>query len=935
LNVLLEVRKMNKRMIIVMAVACLVPGTRFASAARFLDDFSTDTSANYIGTVTYGSGPGGFSVADGVLNMDGRTSTTYTVFHKTARLEAGELVAVFAPASNPRDFYLTTSTTTRGPNTGTEDGIRFAVYGTYFRSRTYRDGTGTNIDYPSEDASGKDLMLYIYRDTDTSYRVGYDAGDGIVVLDTIDILETAGVPGLYVGVEEYASQSTFDDLQIASLNELAALAKQPNPDNAREDVPRDVVLSWAAGEFAVKHDLYLGTDFDDVNDAGIDSDLMVSLGQSDTRYDAGILDFGQVYYWRVDEVNAAPDNTVFRGDVWRFTVEPFSIPLEMMTATASSSNTANMGPDKTINGIGLNELDQHSTEPAQMWLSGMGDATPWIQYAFDKAYKLHEMWVWNSNQLIESFVGIGTRDVVIETSIDGAVWSVLEGATLFNQATGTADYTANTRIDFAGAMARYVRITIMGGYGMLPQYGISEVRFLYVPSFAREPQPADGEVIGAANVTLSWRAGRDSETHQVHLGTDPENLDLIGTTTEAGYAAQGLDYGTTYYWSISEVNEAEVVQSHAGDIWSFSTPDYGIVDGFDLYDDSCQRIFFAWEDGLGHNGGTEIDDCAVPPSNGNGGGSIVGNAQAPFAEQTIVHAGTQSMPLEYDNAFGPSETTLALDGQDWTASRVQTLSLYFYGQAGNSGQLYVKINNSKLSYDGEAADITRPQWVAWNIDLSALNGLQNVTSLTIGIDGSNAAGMLYIDSIRLYPQRDEPGDIELLYLDNFETDTAGNYRYSDSYGSGGSFDVSGGTLNINAASGNTATVMTSDTVDFMVGQTVTVQAPARSADEFLCLSTLPLQPGKEGSHGIRLRRSSAGIRVDGQTDYMADPSGSMTLLVERTSDADFAAYYQLLGDLPTLIGEFTVAELSGIQRLHIGVQAYGGPISFDNLQVTQ
>jgi len=885
--------------------------------------------------VTYGSGPGGFSVSDGVLNVDGRSSTTYTVFHKTAKLELGEFVAVYAPASNARDFYLTTSTTTRGPNTGTEDGIRFAVYGTYFRSRTYRDGTGTNIDYPSEDAGGKDLMLYIYRDTDTSYRVGYDAGDGIVVLDTIEILETAGVSGLYVGVEEYGSQSTFDDLQIASMSELATLAKQPNPDNAGEDLPRDVVLSWTAGEFAAKHDVYLGADFDDVNAAGTDSDLMVSQGQSDTRYDAGSLDFGRTYFWRVDEINGAPDHTVFKGDVWHFTVEPFSIPVGAITATASSSNTANMGPEKTINGIGLNELDQHSTEPAEMWLSGMGDPTPSIQYSFDKAYKLHEMWVWNSNQLIESFVGIGTKDVVIETSIDGAVWTVLEGATLFNQATGSPDYTANTRIDFAGVMAQHVRITIMAGYGALPQYGLSAVRFLYIPTFAREPQPADGERTDAANVTLSWRAGRESVTHQVYLGTDPENLDLVGSSTEPSYAAHGLDYGTTYYWSISEVNEAELVQSHAGDIWSFTTPDYGIVDGFDLYDDSCQRIFFDWEDGLGHNGGTEIDDCAVPPSNGNGGGSIVGNAQPPFAEQTIVHAGSQSMPLEYDNAFGPSEATLVLDGQDWTVSRIQTLSLYFYGQAGNSGQLYVKINNSKLSYDGQGADLTQAQWVAWNIDLTALSGLHNVTSLTIGIDGANAAGMLYIDSIRLYPRRDEPGDVELLFLDDFETDTSANYTYSDSYGAGGNFDVSGGTLNINAASGNTATVMTSDPVDFSVGKTLSVAAPARSADEFLCLSTLPLQPGKEASHGIRLRRSSAGIRVDGQTDYMADPGGSMALLIERTSESGFAAYYQLLGDLPTLIGEFTVAELSGITHVHIGVQAYGGPISFDNLKITQ
>ena len=36
--------------------------------------------------------------------------------------------------------------------------------------------------------------------------------------------------------------------------------------DAVEDVPPAVVLAWTAGEFATKHDVYLGTDFDDVNE---------------------------------------------------------------------------------------------------------------------------------------------------------------------------------------------------------------------------------------------------------------------------------------------------------------------------------------------------------------------------------------------------------------------------------------------------------------------------------------------------------------------------------------------------------------------------------------------------------------------------------------------------------------------------------------------
>ena len=46
---------------------------------------------------------------------------------------------------------------------------------------------------------------------------------------------------------------------------------------------------------------------------------------------------------------------------------------------------------------------------------------------------------------------------------------------------------------------------------------------------------------------------------------------------------------------------------------------------------------------------------------------------------------------------------------------------------------------------------TAAQWQQWDIDLTPLDGLQNVTTLTIGVDGASAAGMLYIDDIRLYP----------------------------------------------------------------------------------------------------------------------------------------------------------------------------------------
>ena len=560
--------------------------------------------------------------------------------------------------------------------------------------------------------------------------------------------------GFLDSVRIYDRALTQEELQLAMVGVPPELAGNPSPEKEATDVLRETDLTWTPGQFAATHDVYFGTVFDDVNEATQISplDTLVSQGQDANSLDVGVLEYGQTYYWRVDEVNGTPDSTIFKGDTWGFTVEALSIPVAATTATASSSHADNMGPENTINGIGLNELDQHSTEGTEMWLSGVGDTTPSIQYEFDKAYKLHELWVWNSNQLIEAFVGLGAKDVVIESTLDGVEWTVLEGAILLDQATGTANYAANTIVDFGGVLAQAVKITINAGYGMMPQYGLSAVRFLHIPTFAREPEPANGSNVASADVVLGWRSGREAASSEVYLSTDVADLALLGATTGSSMTANGLSYSTTYFWSVTEVNSAEAVTSYAGDVWSFTTPDFGTVDDFDQYDDKCRRIFFAWEDGLGHNGGEELEGCAVPPSNGNGGGSIVGNATAPFAEKTIVNVDSrQSLPLEYDNAFGPSETTLTLARQDWTTCGVRTLSVFFYGQSGNTGQLYVKINSNKVVYSGDAADITQAQWQRWDINLMPLAGLQEVTTLTIGVDGASAAGMLYIDDIRLYP----------------------------------------------------------------------------------------------------------------------------------------------------------------------------------------
>ena len=583
----------------------------------------------------------------------------------------------------------------------------------------------------------------------------YDNSTGAVNFYTDGLLEVSEAASgdlatndlsLHIGGRDVRNSNAFiDDARLYSrtltedeIMELflydgdTAAATLVAPGNDATDVPRDVVLIWRPGEFAATHDVYLGTTFDDVNNG--DPAVLASAGQDANSYDAGVLDYGQTYYWRVDEVNGAPDNTVFKGDVWRFTVEPFSYPIAGVTARSTGELLPGSSPQDTVNGSGLNENDQHSVSSAEMWLATpVGDEPLYIEYEFDGLYKLHQMLVWNYNIQFEAVIGFGIKDAVVEYSENGQDWVSL-GEMAFNQATAAPTYTANTTVAFNGAAARHVRITVSSGYGTMGQYGLSEVRFMHIPTQAREPQPVDGAVDVSVDTALGWRAGREAVSHEVHFGTDAEALPLSDTVSGPGYEPGALDLATIYYWRIDEVNDAEAVSTWEGPVWSFTTQTFFVVDDFESYtDDEGQRIYETWIDGW-------VNET----------GSFVGYTDAPFAERTIVNSGRQSMPLFYDNAdVAIAEVELAV-GQDWTTNGIQGLSLYFYGDPDNTGHLYIKIDDAKIPYDGDPADITVETWQVWSIDLSAVGGdLSNVTSLVIGFEDAGAAGVLYIDDIRL------------------------------------------------------------------------------------------------------------------------------------------------------------------------------------------
>ncbi len=480
------------------------------------------------------------------------------------------------------------------------------------------------------------------------------------------------------------SKICFIDIILAIAPEAA---RSPSPAKEAADVPRDVVMSWVPGEGVSGHDVYFGTDLDAVSNASRANPMgvLVSQDQAAATFDpTGLLEFVTTYYWRIDEVLTA--GGVFKGDVWSFTTEPFAYAVQNIIATASSSGES-AGPENTINGSGLNEADGHSIESTDMWLTASDAEQPaWIQYEFDRVYKMYQLLVWNYNVQFEPVLGFGAKDVTVEYSSNGEEWTAL-GDVEFAEAAAAENYAANTTVDMAGVPAKYVRLTINDNWGMLTQIGLSEVRFLYIPAHPREPQPAAGAADVTVDSILSWRAGRDATSHDVYFGTNQEELPLAGSPAQAAFTPSTLEFGMTYYWKVDEVADDGV---WAGELWSFSTQEYALVDGFEDYTDDIEAgeaIFDTWVDGWV-----------------NQTGATVGYINAPFAEQTIVHGGGQSMPLQYDNSGSPfySETTRVFDAaQDWSGNGANTLVVYFQGVPGP----FMELANGKIVMGAAGTDI--------------------------------------------------------------------------------------------------------------------------------------------------------------------------------------------------------------------------------------
>ncbi len=148
---------------------------------------------------------------------------------------------------------------------------------------------------------------------------------------------------------------------------------------------------------------------------------------------------------------------------------------------------------------------------------------------------------------------------------------------------------------------------------------------------------------------------------------------------------------------MDEVNAPPEAGIIKGDLWSFTTVNFVVVDDFENYSDFApDDIFSTWIDGFGIETNGALIGYDEPDF----------DAGEHFVETSIVHGGSQSMPFVYENNMKHSQADRPLSGSatDWTANGVVDLSIWFRGNRPYVGD-FVEEPAGTFTLAGSGADI--------------------------------------------------------------------------------------------------------------------------------------------------------------------------------------------------------------------------------------
>ncbi|MHC4363793.1 MAG: formylglycine-generating enzyme family protein, partial [Planctomycetota bacterium] len=245
--------------------------------------FATNMSGGYL--FCYG-----FSIGDeggGEVNIDGGTMDV-----------DGDMDLGGARGSDPIAINVTS-------------GLLSVWSGLLAPSNTSRDGAVTI------DLDGGTIECDWFDHAEVAYHMDIAGGTFRIAGDWVADMQADKAAGY---ITAYDGEGTVNINLVSGYTEVTGSppdpnrASNPDPPDGGAVFTADVNLGWTPGLSAVKHDVYLGTDFNDVNEA-TDPNVLPGRGRQDSNsYHASGLELYKTYYWRIDEVNSPPCFTMGVGN---------------------------------------------------------------------------------------------------------------------------------------------------------------------------------------------------------------------------------------------------------------------------------------------------------------------------------------------------------------------------------------------------------------------------------------------------------------------------------------------------------------------------------------------------------------------------------------------------------------------------------------------
>jgi len=205
-----------------------------------------------------------------------------------------------------------------------------------------------------------DFIFYI-DGVEVNRTTNNQSGNYITSIDYVDIGRGKSVEGDLAFFNGAIDETRIYDRAL-SAEEVSQLCEEglggrafnPEPYDGASGVEINVVLRWSAGLYAADvngHDVYFGTDYNEVNDATTGS--AEYMGRQDanswdsSNYDANGLGLETTYYWRIDEVNESEVNSPWKGNIWSFKTMGIVIGLSA-TQFNFTANEGGPNPDDQI-----------------------------------------------------------------------------------------------------------------------------------------------------------------------------------------------------------------------------------------------------------------------------------------------------------------------------------------------------------------------------------------------------------------------------------------------------------------------------------------------------------------------------------------------------------------------------------------------------------